>query len=388
MNKKISKEEILQRFKNKGLTIIEEFDEKIINSKTKLKCIDSEGYLYSHSYNNVSSKNSQRRFSKYNPYILYNMQHFIELNGSETKIINDKFIGQNKEVYTLKCGKCGKVFTKTYGDFMYRKHFYCHECTMKVNPKKYTNEYVDKVLNTFGYIRLEEYKGNNDNILCINEDGYKVKIKFATILRGDKNPYIFSTVFNSENYIYNINNYFKINNINCKALYYDFSVYKDDDKDKTPTVYCQCQCGEIFHTNINAIRTQNQYRCQKCSNSISMIEYKVKRWLDSKHIEYEQQKTFEGCMGDSRYLKFDYYLPKYNLCIEVDGEQHDVVTTFGGEKCIEDTIERFKKRQRYDKIKDDYCQKHNIKLLRIPEKYLERNNNIYKKILYNTLIKK
>ena len=388
MNKKITKEEIIQRFKNKGLILLEDFDEKTIKSQTKLKCIDNEGYLYSHHYNNISSNRTHRRFTKYNPYILYNMQHFIELNGSETKIITDKFIGQKNVKYTLKCGKCGKIFTRTYEDIMYKKRFYCHECTTEINPKKYTNEYVDKILNTFGYIRLEEYKGNNDNILCIDKDGYKVKIKFATILHGDKKPYIFSTVFNSENYIYNINNYFKINNINCKALYYDFSVYKDEGKDKTPTIYCQCQCGEIFHTNINAIRTQNQYRCQKCSNGISMIEYKVKRWLDSKHIKYEQQKTFENCMGDSRCLKFDYYLPKYNLCIEVDGEQHEMITTFGGEKNIEDTVENFKKRQRYDKIKDDYCQQHNIKLLRIPERFLERNNNTYKKILYNTLIKK
>lgn len=384
MNKKISKEEILQRFKNKGLTIIEEFDEKIINSKTKLKCIDSEGYLYSHSYNNVSSKNSQRRFSKYNPYILYNMQHFIELNGSETKIINDKFIGQDKEVYTLKCGKCGKVFTKTYGDFMYRKHFYCHECAVKSNPKKYTNEYVDKILTELGYSRLEQYTGNNNRMLCTDKEGYRIKVKFTELTCTNENPYIFSIPFNAENYIYNINNYFKINKIDCKALFYDFSKYGN----KIPTIYCECECGEMFHTNINTIRTQKQYRCQKCSHSTSMIEYKIKRWLDSKHIEYEQQKKFDGCKGDYRDLKFDYYLPKYNICIETDGDQHDMVVTFGGKKHIRDSKEKFEKRKRYDKIKDTYCEEHGIYLLRIPEKYLERNNNIYKKILYNTLIKK
>ena len=42
--------------------------------------------------------------------------------------------------YTLKCGKCGKIFTRTYEDIMYRKRFYCHECTTEINPKKYTNE--------------------------------------------------------------------------------------------------------------------------------------------------------------------------------------------------------------------------------------------------------
>ena len=65
------------------------------------------------------------------------MQHFIELNGSETKIITDKFIGQKNVKYTLKCGKCGKIFTRTYEDIMYRKRFYCHKCTTEINPKKY-----------------------------------------------------------------------------------------------------------------------------------------------------------------------------------------------------------------------------------------------------------
>ena len=93
-------------------------------------------------------------------------------------------------------------------------------------------------------------------------------------------------------------------------------------------------------------------------------------------------------MGDYQKLKFDFYLPKYNLCIEVDGEQHDEVVTFGGKKCIQDSEEAFKKRQRYDAIKTKYCKDNNIGLLRIPEKYIERKNQTYKKILYNTLIKK
>ena len=75
------------------------------------------------------------------------------------------------------------------------------------------------------------------------------------------------------------------------------------------------------------------------------------------------------------------------MCIEVDGEQHDEIVTFGGKKCIKDSEERFNKRKRYDAIKNQYCEENNIKILRIPEKYIGRNKT-YKKILYNTLIKK
>jgi hypothetical protein len=65
-----------------------------------------------------------------------------------------------------------------------------------------------------------------------------------------------------------------------------------------------------------------------------------------------------------------------------------MIVIFGGKKHIQDSKENFEKRKRYDEIKDKYCEEHDIYLLRIPEKYLERNNNVYKKILYNTLIKK
>lgn len=383
-HEKLTKQEIKQRFHNKGLTIVDEnFNEQEITEKTHFKCIDSEGYLYSLDFNNISQKHSHRRFTKYNPYILYNMQHFIELNGSETKILNDKFIGQKRTKYKLKCGICGKEFEKSYDQFMYRKCFHCYQCEYDKSGRKYSDEFIKSELSKNGYTQLEEYTGNNNKMLCVDKDGYRVKVKYAD-LKMDKTSYRFSSIFNAENYVYNINNYFKKKNINCKALYYDYKMYGKH----IPTVYCECECGEIFHTNINSIRLQQQYRCQRCSNSISNIEYSVKRWLDSKHIEYIPQKTFEGCVGDHKELKFDYYLPKYNLCIEVDGDQHKEEVYFGGKKHIKDSKEKFEKRKRYDAIKTKYCEDNNITLLRIPEEYIDRNNQTYKKILYNTLIKK
>lgn len=380
---KLTKEEIKQRFHNKGLIIVDEdFDVKQITEKTHFKCVDSEGYLYYLDFNNISQKHTHRRFTKYNPYILYNMQHFIEQNGSNTKILTKSFIGQKNIKYKLRCGQCGKEFEKSYDQFMYKKHFNCYQCEYDKYGRKYSDEFIKEELLKNGYIQLENYKGNNDKMLCVDQEGYRVKIKYVD-LKSNKTSYRFSPIFNAENYIYNINNYFKSKNINCKALYYDYKLYGEH----LPTVYCECACGEIFHTNINAIRTQQQYRCQKCSSGISNIEYTVKRWLDSKHIDYIPQKTFEGCVGDYNNLKFDFYLPKYNLCIEVDGEQHDEIVTFGGKKHVKDSEEAFKKRQKYDAIKTQYCKDNNIGLLRIPEKYIDRNKT-YKKILYDTLIKK
>ena len=58
-------------------------------------------------------------------------------------------------------------------------------------------------------------------------------------------------------------------------------------------------------------------------------------------------------------LRFDFYLPKYNICIEYNGVQHyKKVEIFGGDKAFEEQKKR-------DKLKREYCKKNNIKLIEI-----------------------
>lgn len=94
-------------------------------------------------------------------------------------------------------------------------------------------------------------------------------------------------------------------------------------------------------------------------------ERKIKEYLDSKSIEYIKEKKFDSCKNISK-LPFDFYLPKYNVCIEYDGQHHfQLVSIYGGEK-------RFKEVKKHDKIKDKWCEKNDIKLLRI--KYTKKNS--------------
>jgi hypothetical protein len=80
--------------------------------------------------------------------------------------------------------------------------------------------------------------------------------------------------------------------------------------------------------------------------------------LKEKNIEYIRQKTFNECKY-KELLKYDFYLPYYDICIEFDGRQHfESFEYFGGEKGFILT-------QKRDKIKNDYCKKNNIKLFRI-----------------------
>ena len=75
---------------------------------------------------------------------------------------------------------------------------------------------------------------------------------------------------------------------------------------------------------------------------------------------------FDKCK-DIRKLKFDFFLPDYNVCIEFDGEQHFKICEWG-EKKLKDSIKK-------DGIKNSFCENNNIKLLRISYKDI-----IYEKI--------
>lgn len=99
------------------------------------------------------------------------------------------------------------------------------------------------------------------------------------------------------------------------------------------------------------------YGCPQCNESSG--ERQVRQWLVEHNINYKFQKSFDDCR-DKNPLPFDFYLPKYNSCIEYDGRQHyAVIDWFNNE-------EKFKLIQKHDRIKNDYCKNNDIKLLRIP----------------------
>lgn len=99
--------------------------------------------------------------------------------------------------------------------------------------------------------------------------------------------------------------------------------------------------------------------CPKCFYSKG--EIMIEKILKEINITYVPQKIFPDCKF-KKYLKFDFYLPDYNVCIEYDGEQHDSIYRF------EKDTERLKIRKFRDQIKNIYCEEKRIKLIRISHK--------------------
>ena len=125
------------------------------------------------------------------------------------------------------------------------------------------------------------------------------------------------------------------------------------------------------------------YTCLLCyiEDSMSKGERTAESIFKKYNFIYEPQKRFDDCR-DKYTLPFDFYLPDYNLIIEIMGEQHEhPVDYFGGDESFEKCIT-------HDKIKRDYLQKHNVNILDIW--YYDFNNmenliiNKIQEILNNT----
>lgn len=141
-------------------------------------------------------------------------------------------------------------------------------------------------------------------------------------------------------------------------------LYRDDSKPKGHfnDVYwiCECQnCGAI--TSIRGYWLRNG--AYSCGCIKSKGEYSIAKLLKENNINFKKEYTFDD-LKDINKLRFDFaILDKNNkllYLIEYDGIQH-FESRSGGWNTLKNVYET----QRRDKIKNDYCKKHNIPLIRI-----------------------
>ena len=125
---------------------------------------------------------------------------------------------------------------------------------------------------------------------------------------------------------------------------------------------CQCECGNICYVNTGNLTSG---RIKSCGCLKSKGELLLQQILNENKISYEKEKQFKDCVNSQTGypLRFDFYLPDYNCCIEYDGKQHFICDSSGW-----NTEKNFKKTQDRDNIKNQYCLDHHIKLIRISYK--------------------
>lgn len=103
----------------------------------------------------------------------------------------------------------------------------------------------------------------------------------------------------------------------------------------------------------------------------------VVNWLLQRGFTVCVEQEFEGLMGDYENLRFDIWLPHYNTCIEVDGQQHYQL-------CKNDSLEAFLKKREYGRRKELFCSKHGLLLVRIVYDELNHLDQSLKFLFYNS----
>ena len=199
------------------------------------------------------------------------------------------------------------------------------------------------------------YKNAHQKLLCKNKEGYKVLLSYDK-LKQDRKPQPF--YIGNPYTIENIKHFININNLNDELLSHEF---------KGSNEYLKFKCKNEHIFKMKWKHYKQLHRCPYCKNNRG--ENKIASCLNNLSIEFEQQKKYDDLYGYKRQLSYDFYLPKYNMLIEYQGEQHErAIDYFGGEK-------RFKKQKEYDELKKKYAKDNNIKLLIIW--YYDYNNIEY-----------
>lgn len=131
--------------------------------------------------------------------------------------------------------------------------------------------------------------------------------------------------------------------------------------------YCLCECGNYHIVGTSDLK---RGKVQSCGCLLSAGEEKIAKLLQENKISYVTQYSFPDLQHNGRFYRFDFAIldNKNNLqyLIEYDGIQH-----FSEKKQFGDS-ENFVKIQERDKIKNEYCKRNNIPLIRIPYTHLNK----------------
>lgn len=134
-----------------------------------------------------------------------------------------------------------------------------------------------------------------------------------------------------------------------------------------------------FVKRIQLFIKKNMKRISKFTKGFSKGEKLIWNWLRQHTIKFEFQKRFQDCR-DKNTLPFDFFIPKYNLCIEFQGSQHyDPGFYIRKKKSQEEGMKKYLIQKKHDEIKKNYCIQNNINFLEI--KYTEKIEDKLKEAL-------
>lgn len=361
-------EEMRELFAQRGYNLL---STEYKNNKLPV-IFEKDGYKYQNTYNGFIKTDNPKKWGINNPFSLENLSIFLKNEAVRCTVVEQDY---NYNSVKLICN-CGNEYVVSWNNLITKKQYQCPDCGKRItSAKNRMDDVYLPILQDKGLELLEEYKGCKHNYNMMTSDGYYTRTSPWNVARGvNERDFIFDD--GNPHSLDNMKHWLELNTDGVELL--------DDVYIGAKSRYnFRCFCGNEFSTTWQYFRKESSHRCPACAAKTSLLELKTEDWFNENGIAFIKQKKFDDCKNVNS-LRFDYFIPDINLLIEVDGEQHYRPVCFGG-VTKERAEVNFKKSKERDRIKDNYCKKHNIKLLRIP--YWEYKNNKYKETLKTSTAK-
>lgn len=275
--------------------------------------------------------------------------------GTEYSFL-EPYAGRHAKIL-CKHNTCGYIWRVEAGAFLGNKNFSgsrCPKCCPVNNHQKSDDTFKKQVLElTHGeYEAVSKYKNARTPVsIRHNKCGKIFNIRPYSFIEGVRCWHCNGghTYVSSE-----VPEIVKEKTLDSYEVISKYTGYTD------PLIIKHKACGALFETSLQQVMTRNGIRCHTCFGSQG--EANVASWLSSKGISYISQKSFEGLRYKSL-LTYDFFIPKDRILIEYQGIQHYYpVEFFGGE-------DNFATQQDRDRLKKEYANKHNYRLIAIPYTY-------------------
>lgn len=285
------------------------------------------------------------------------------MKNEKEYIIISEYTGMSKQAI-FKHLKCGKEYINTPFNFMKRNQR-CSDCNSSSRHRKDKNkEKFEELINSLeDYDLLTEYERNNKHVLIKHVCGHSWKVtpvKFKN--KGTRCPYCNGgSVFTQEMFVKKFRNIHKD----------DYSILGEYKNAETKIEIKHNKCDRVFLAMpINITKSKNPTGCPYCYSSHG--EKTIRNILKEMEIDFKEEYSFDDLKYKNK-LRFDFYLPKENICIEFQGKQHyEPIDFFGGEKGFHERVKR-------DNLKREYCKNNDIKLIEVS--YKEKNIEDFLKII-------
>lgn len=292
----------------------------------------------------------------------YNYNNFDEMR----ELINSKTNGLSelwdmngakraRDKIKMKCS-CGDFFYPTFDSIIRNTSYSCRKCGVKRGSEKQKmtqSEFEEICKAKLGdeYVVLDKYESYTKEVNVFHKKCGKIyRAMPCKIKMGHGCHYCNMNVKKTTAEIKN--KIKELTNGECEVL----SEYTGID-DKLEVKHLPC--GNTFMRSAYQFINVNSVTCPHCKKLSKGCEI-IRSYLDRYDIEYELEKSFDDCKR-IRLLAFDFYLPRFNMCIEYDGEHHRRAMKHRGG---EDNLRLVKER---DTIKNEYCKNNNIHLVRIDD---------------------